>query len=59
MTLNFLRQAKLKPTISACKFMEGPFDYNATSLGPISCLIIIRKKTSQRHSWDFRGLEPR
>ena len=33
-TLNLLRQAKLKPMISAYKFMEGPFDYNATSLGP-------------------------
>ena len=27
MTLNLLQQAKLKPTISAYEFMEGPFDY--------------------------------
>ena len=28
MTLNFLRQAKLKPMISVYEFMEGPFDYD-------------------------------
>ena len=55
MTLNLLRQAKLKTMISAYEFMEGPFDYNATPVGPLGCPIIIHKKTSQRHSWDFRG----
>ena len=34
MTLNLLRQAKLKPTISAYEFMDGPFDYNSTPVGP-------------------------
>ena len=55
MTLNFLRQAKLKPEISAYKCMEGPFDYNVTPLGFLGCPIIIHKKTSQRHSWFFCG----
>ena len=53
MTLDFLRQAKLKPMILAYEFMEGPFDYNATPFGPLGCPIIIHKKTSQRHTWDF------
>ena len=57
MTLNLLRQAKLKPMISAYEFMNGPFDYNATPVGPLGCPIIIHKKTSQRHTWDFRGRE--
>ena len=35
--------------------MEGPFDYNVTPFGPLGCPIIIHKKTSQRHTWDFRG----
>ena len=55
MTLNLLRQAKLKPMISAYKFMEGPFDYNATPFGPLGCPIIIHKKISQRYTWDFHG----
>ena len=55
MTLHFLRQAKFKPEISAYECMEGPFDYNATTIGPLNCLIIIHKKTSQRHTWDFCG----
>ena len=55
MTLNFLRQVKFKPEISAYKCMEGPFDYNATPIGPLGCPIIIHKKTSLEHAWDFCG----
>ena len=56
-TLNLLRQSKANPTMSAYECMHGPFDYNATPLGPLGCPVFIHKKTSQRHTWDFRGRE--
>ena len=57
LTLNLLRQSRLRPEISAYEHVEGPFDYNATPLGPLGCAVLIHKKTSQRHSWDFRARE--
>ena len=50
MTLNFLRQAKFKPEMSAYKYMEGPFNYDVTPLVLLGCSIIIHKKSSQRHN---------
>ena len=43
-TLNFLRQATLDPTKSAWEFFNAAFDYAATPIGPLGCLIIIHKK---------------
>ena len=57
LTLNLLRRSKAKPKISAYKCMNGPFDYNATPLGPLGCAVVIHKKNSQCHTWDFRGRE--
>ena len=54
-TLNLLRQATLYPSISAWAYFHGPFNYDATPLGPIGCNIISHKKTGTRNSWDFRG----
>ena len=34
-TLNFLRQSTADPTISAWEFFSGPFNYDATPLGPL------------------------
>ena len=55
MTLNFLYQSTFNQTISAWKYFAGPFQYNATPLGPLGMNVIIHKKSSQHHSWDFRG----
>jgi hypothetical protein len=55
--LNLLRQSRLNSTISADEAVEGRFDYNATPLGPLGCALLIHKKTSQRHLWDFRARE--
>ncbi len=55
MTLNFLRQATLNPKISAYEFLEGPFNYDATSLGPLGFRIIAHLKPDARNSWDFHG----
>ena len=34
-TLNLLRQAKIKPELSAWTYMMGAFNYDATPLGPL------------------------
>ena len=35
----------------------GAFNYDATPLGPLGCLVMIHKNTSNRKSWDFRSKE--
>jgi len=54
-TLNLLRQSRLRPDISAYEHVKGKFEYNATPLGPLGCAVLMHKKTLQRHSWDFRA----
>ena len=55
LTLNLLRQATLDPTRSAWSYFHGPFNYDATPIGPLGRDIIAHKNTGTRHSWDFRG----
>ena len=55
LTLNLLRQATLDPTQSAWSYFHGPFNYDATPIGPLGCDIIAHNKTGTRHYWDFRG----
>ncbi|KAL7538829.1 hypothetical protein ACHAWF_008258, partial [Thalassiosira exigua] len=55
MTLNFLRNAKSNERMSAWEFFSGPFDYDATPLGPLGARVIAHNKPSVRNSWDFRG----
>ena len=55
MTLNFLRQSTFNRTSAAWEYFSGPFQYDATPLGPLGMNAIIHKKSSRRHSWDFRG----
>ena len=50
-----LRQATLDPTRSAWSYFHGPFNCDATPIGPLGCNIIAHKKTGTRHSWDFCG----
>ena len=45
LSLNLLRQAKIKPELSAWTYMMGAFNYDATPLGPLGCPVMIHKKT--------------
>ena len=40
---------------SSWAYFHGPFNYDATPLGPLGCNIIAHKKTGTINSWDFRG----
>ena len=55
LTLNLLRQTTLDPSKSAWSYFHGPFNYDATPIGPLGCDIIAPKNTGTRHLWDFRG----
>ncbi|KAL7536833.1 hypothetical protein ACHAWF_006763, partial [Thalassiosira exigua] len=57
MTLNFLRSAKANKRMSAWEYFHGPFNYDATPLGPLGSRVIAHYKPSIRKSWDFRGEE--
>ena len=54
MKLHFLRQSTFNWTISAWQYFAGPFQYEATPLGPLGMNFIIHKKESRCHSWDSR-----
>ena len=41
--------------ISAWEYYSGPFNYDATPVGPLGSRVIIHKKTGTRHSWDLPG----
>ena len=41
--------------MSAWENFNGPFNFGATTLGPIGCPVIIHNKTNVRKNWDFRG----
>ena len=45
LTLNLLRQATLEPTRSAWSYFQGPFNYDATPIGPLCCDIIAHTNT--------------
>ena len=55
MTLNFLRQSPLNPKISAWEYFNGPFNYDATPLGPLGSRLLAHRKPGVRNSWDFRA----
>ena len=41
----------------AWEYLNGGFNYDATLLGPLGIKVLIHKKASNRHSWDFRAKE--
>ena len=55
LTLNLLRQATVDPSQSAWENFNGPFNYDATPIGPLGCRILIHNKPSTRATWDFRS----
>jgi len=56
-TINLLRTSQIDPAKSAWELMCGPFNYNATPMGPPGCRIIIHAKGTTRQTWDFKGIE--
>ena len=57
LTLNLLRQSNVAPTVSAYQYVNGPFDYNATPLGPMGCAAQVHNSAERRHSWEERSLD--
>jgi len=55
-SLNMLRQATKTPTMSAYQYVNGPFDYNATPLGPLGCKVQFHESANRRKTWDPRAL---
>ena len=54
LTLNLLRQATLNQAMLAWEHFQGvPFKYDATPLCLLGYPLMIHKKASTRHSWDF------
>ena len=47
-TLNLLRTLRIYPAKSTWEVMCGPFDYDATPLGPPGCHITIHAKGATR-----------
>jgi hypothetical protein len=55
LTPNLLCQRLLNPRISAWEFLQGPFSFNKTPLGPVGCLVVIHAKSATWRSWDFHA----
>jgi hypothetical protein len=49
-TLNLLRQSRIKPKLSAHAQLNGLFDYNKTPLAPPGTKVIINEKVDHRGS---------
>jgi hypothetical protein len=56
-TVNLLQQSLLRPDISAWEHFNGPFNFDATPMGPPGCWVIAHAKGSTRRSWDYRSNE--
>ena len=54
-TLNLLRSARSKPSLSAYAYLRGNFDYNATPMAPPGTKVIVHEKPSNRTSWGLHG----
>ena len=55
-TINLLRQAHSNPSISAWECINGPYNFDASPMGPPGSRIIAHAKGSTCKSWDFRGI---
>ena len=41
--------------MSVWEHFNGPFNFDATPIGPLGCPIVIHTKPGCQKSWDFRG----
>ena len=53
--LNLLRQSTLDSSKSAWMYFHGPFNYDATPIGPLGCHSIVHRNTVTRKLWDLCG----
>ena len=56
-TLNLLRTSRVNPKLSAYSYLFGNFDFNKTPLAPPGTKVLIHKKTKDRGSWEYHGVE--
>jgi hypothetical protein len=54
LTLNLLRPTAHPTATSAWEALFGPYNFDATPMGPAGCLVHIHNKATTRKSWDFR-----
>ena len=53
LTLNLLRPSP-QPTMSAWHHLFGPYNFDATPMGPAGCWVLVHTKASIRRSWENR-----
>jgi hypothetical protein len=56
LTLNLLRPGT-DPTKLAWECLFGPYNFDATPMGPTGCKVLIHNKAGLRKSWDYRCKE--
>ena len=56
-TLNLLRTSRVNPTLSAYTYLFGNYDFKNTPLAPPGTKVLIHKKSTNRGSWDYHGVE--
>eukprot|EP00804_Cyclotella_cryptica_P001915 CCRYP_007354-RB/>CCRYP_007354-RB protein AED:0.32 eAED:0.31 QI:82/0/0/1/0/0/5/0/565 len=57
LTLDLLHASCCNPTLSAWEDLFGPFNFDATPMGPAGCCVLIHSKATTRRSWDYRSHE--
>ena len=55
LTLNLLRQSHANPSVSAWEYLDGPYNFDATPMGPPGSRIIAHAKGTTCKLWDFWG----
>ena len=54
-TLNLLRSARTNPRLSACTFIFGEFNFNATPLAPPGTKVVGFVSPEKRGSWELNS----
>jgi hypothetical protein len=56
LTLNLLRQSRVNPKLSAHAQLNGPFDFNHTTVATPRSRVIFHEKPRQRNTWTPHGV---
>jgi hypothetical protein len=56
-TQNILQPSRFDPTMSACKAIHGPYDWNQFPLAPPGCKAVIYEAPELRGSWASHGTD--
>ncbi len=51
LTLNLLCQSNFAPTVSACQYVRGNFNYNKMPLAPMGCAVQLHKSSERKGKW--------